>query len=373
MKIGFDGKRALFNHTGLGNYSRFVINALATTYPDSRFMVYSPRSGEADDLLSGENVEVRLPRRKPLGSAWWRSVSGMAADAQADGCQVLHGLSGELAGDVSKRAVAGVVTIHDLIFCRYPELYKPISRRIYKYKALKACQRADRVIAVSECTKRDVVQFLGIAPDKIEVVYQGCASLFAQPITDDARRSVAARYHLPQRYLLNVGTIEERKNILLAVKALAQLATQDLELVIVGRRTPYTDMVEDYAARNRLSGRVHVLTGIPINDLPALYAGACAFVYPSRFEGFGIPIIEAQSCGTPVIAATGSCLEEAAGIDGAVMVSADSVDEMVAAIDSVTTDNQLRAQLVAAGKENIKRFAPERIAADLMAIYQKLT
>ena len=374
MIIGFDGKRAVRNATGLGNYSRLIIDQLSKHYPEHQYRVYSPTPDNhhrMDEVLKRDNVSLHLPEGNKLEKKLWRSIRGLSAQAKRDGVDILHGLSAQLPLDVSKHRLKSVVTVHDLIFCHFPKLYGPFNTAIYKFKCRRACEMADRIVAVSECTKRDIIKFLNIPAEKIDVVYQGCNPIFSEPVSDDAMQRVQQRYDLPDRFLLNVGTIEERKNVMLIVKALEHVADKDIHLVVVGRKTKYTTLVEEFAQQHGLERRVHILTKVPTLDLPALYHSATAFIYPSRFEGFGIPIIEAQSCGAPVIAATGSCLEEAAGPD-ALFVNPDSTEQMTEAIDTIVSDESLRQKLIEKGYENVKRFAPETIARNMMNVYQEV-
>ena len=374
MVIGFDGKRAVCNTTGLGNYSRLIIDELSRHFPDHQFRVYSPkpdRNHLLDRLFGRGNVSLHLPERAVMGKSVWRSVCGMSAQAERDGVEIFHGLSGELPLDVSRHAFKSIVTVHDLIFCHFPEFYGLINTAIYKYKCRSACRNADRIVAVSECTKRDIVKFIGIDPDKIDVAYQGCNPIFSAPVSGDDVDRVRKSYSLPEKYLLNVGTIEERKNVLLIVKALEKLEDKTIPLIVIGRKTKYALMVEDYARQHGLENRIRYLSGVPTADLPALYHLASIFIYPSRYEGFGIPIIEAQSCGTPVIAATGSCLEEAAG-SGALMVHPDSVDGMIACINTILKDDTVQNELIEKGKENIKRFGPSVVAQGMMSVYNRV-
>jgi glycosyltransferase involved in cell wall biosynthesis len=168
-----------------------------------------------------------------------------------------------------------------------------------------------------------------------------------------------------------VGTIEERKNVLLIVKALEKLDDKDIPLIVIGRKMKYAMMVEDYARHHGLENRIRYLSDVPTADLPALYHMASIFIYPSRYEGFGIPIIEAQSCGAPVIAATGSCLEEAAG-SGALMVHPDSVDGMIESINNILKDDTVKNDLIEKGYENIKRFGPSVVAQSMMSVYNRV-
>ena len=221
-----------------------------------------------------------------------------------DGVQLYHGLSNELPVGIRRTGIRSVVTIHDLIFLRYPQYYHRLDRIIYNRKFNYACRKADRIVAVSECTKRDIVKFYGISPEKIDVVYQGCDPVFARPVSKKEKDRVRAAYGLPERFILSVGTIEERKNLLLAVKAVEKL--DDVHLVAIGKSTDYAKKVQDYVEAHGLENRVHIIHNLKFGDLPILYHLASLFVYPSRFEGFGIPIVEALSAGVPVIASTGS-------------------------------------------------------------------
>lgn len=172
-------------------------------------------------------------------------------------------------------------------------------------------------------------------------------------------------------YILYVGSIEERKNLLLLVKALKKLK-EDISVIAIGKHTPYTDTVETYIRENNLSGRVHILTHIPFNELAAFYQMATLFVYPSFFEGFGIPILEAQLAGIPVIAATGSCLEEAGG-PSALYTDPRNEQELRGLIESVLNEPKLAESMRSGGRENIRRFMPDVLAAHFMRVYENIS
>ena len=175
-------------------------------------------------------------------------------------------------------------------------------------------------------------------------------------------------YGLPDHFILSVGTIEERKNLLLAVKAIERLG--DVHLEAVGKCTPYAEKVKAYVEAHRLSDRVHIIHNLKFGDLPVLYHLATAFVYPSRFEGFGIPIVEALSAGVPVIAATGSCLEEAGG-PHSIYVGPDDVAGMADAMKRVMSDEKLRHEMIEQGKAYVVRFDPKRLADEMNVVYLK--
>lgn len=372
MRIGFDGKRAVQNFTGLGNYSRYIIDILYRFSPGNEYVLYAPRKRSSRNF---DKLLQHCPLLKtiyPEGSwkrfkSLWRTF-GLTSRLEDDGIDIFHGLSNELPLNIRKaKNVKSVVTIHDLIFLRYPAYYHWIDRKIYTYKFRKACENADVVIAISECTKRDIISYFHIPEEKIKVVYQGCDASFTQVVTSEKKQEVREKYDLPEHYILNVGSIEERKNVLLAVKALPHLP-QEMHLVIVGRRAPYTDEVETFIRIHHLEDRVKILSGVPFIDLPAIYQQAEIFVYPSRFEGFGIPIIEAIHSGLPVVAATGSCLEEAGGPDS-IYVHPDDVEAMVAALKRLLGNIDLRQKMIERGRTFVCSFAEEKQAQQLMEIY----
>lgn len=375
MKIGFDAKRAMRNFTGLGNYSRYVIGLLADNAPDNNYIAYSPKH-PAERAIGFFNDRSSVDRRYPRGivgklfPSLWRSLL-IVSDIRRDKVDVYHGLSGELPSFIGRiTGTKTVVTVHDLIFRHYPKLYKPFDRLVYDIKSRRACKMADVVIAISEFTKRDIICHYHIDPEKIQVIYQGCDSSFMQPQSPERLMEVKKKYSLPDRYILNVGTVEERKNVLLAVKALEN-TEENVSLVIVGKATPYTESVLQYARDKGLSDRLLHISGVDFRDLPCIYRMAQIFVYPSRIEGFGIPILEALWSGVPVIAATGSCLEEAGGPDS-IYIDPDDHSELAACFNRLLADDSIRKRMVEKGLEYAKTFSDTSFCVKTMALYRKL-
>lgn len=371
--IGFDAKRIVKNGTGLGSYGRTLVNDLAAA-GGFDLRLYAPDPG-IDSLrtqvATGSNVTFCYPpttghRPKPL----WRTF-GLVDDLKRDGVQLYHGLTGELPIGIGRSGIKSVVTIHDLIFLRHPEYYHWIDTKIYAWKFRQALKEADHIVAISECTRRDIVE-LGYLTDesRLSVVYQSFAPRFTAEVSQQQREATRLRYGLPRRFMLSVGTIEARKNILLAVKALEQLPA-DLAFVVVGRHTAYTNRVLDYVSQHDLGHRVFMLHGVPDADLPALYAQAETFVYPSRYEGFGIPIVEAISCGLPVVACTGSCLEEAGG-PASLYVHPDDAEAMAAAIRQTLRGADGRDERIRQSQQYIQRFANTDAAQQYAALYHTL-
>lgn len=373
MIIGYDAKRIVRNGTGLGSYGRTLVNDLSQL-GEFDLRLYAPDGGITQlrsQIVGRENVSFCYPHHAftSLGKALWRS-KGMVKQLMADGVQIYHGLSGELPRGISKRGIRTVVTIHDLIFLRHPEFYNRPDVKIYTKKFFRTLREADRIVAISECTKRDICELGEIDSSRVDVIYQSYASRFTEEPEPKKMWQVRDKYELPDRYVLNVGSIEERKNVLLVIKALHRLP-DDVSLVIVGRQTPYSDMVHQYVFEHRMHSRVQMLHNVPDDDLPALYRMADCFVYPSRYEGFGIPIIEAISQGLPVVACTGSCLEEAGGPDS-LYVNPDDEEALAHAISQVLYGAPGREQRVERSRQYIRRFENANVARRVADLYQQL-
>lgn len=374
MTIAFDAKRITHNATGLGNYGRTIVEMLAQFAPEGHYLLYTPDPGRKElrsRLPESDVIHYCYPRHPKRGllRAWWRSF-GVVRELPKD-LTLFHGLSGELPFGLQKQGVHSVVTVHDLIFLRFPSYYKWIDRKIYAFKCSKACQQADRVIAISEATKRDLISFLGVPEEKIDVVYQGCDASFKREIPQDRLLEIRRKYNLPSKYILYVGSIEWRKNLLLLIRAL-ELLPERIPVVAVGKRTPYATEVERYVTEHGLGPWFRLCDQVSFSDLPAFYRMADLFVYPSRFEGFGIPMIEAAVCGVPTIGATGSCLEEAGG-PAAIYVDPDSPEELAAQIAEVLSNDVLRRRMIEKGRDHVARFEPAPIMKSLLAVYRKVS
>ena len=368
--IGYDAKRIVRNGTGLGSYGRTLVNDLAPIMPDTTLRLYAPDAG-LDDLRCQvqprENVRFCYPRhlRFRLQRDWWR-MKGVVKDLRRDGVELYHGLSGELPEGLSAAGIPGVVTVHDLIFLRHPEFYPAIDAFFYKLKFRKMLREATRIIAISACTKRDILYYGDFPEDRIDLVYQSCSTRFSQPVSPSLLEEARRKYRLPQRYVLNVGTVELRKNILLGIRAMAKLPA-DLHLVIVGRQTKYQKQLDAEIRKLGLGNRIPFLQGVPNTLLPAVYRQAEIFIYPSRYEGFGVPVIEAIQSGLPVVAATGSCLEEAGGPDS-LYVDPDDADGAAAAVLSAMEN---RTGMVERSRHYVRRFENQDVASQVLEVYGK--
>lgn len=370
MKIGYDAKRAFRNNSGLGNYSRMVIGGVACG-ENVDCVLYTPsvKGRHTDYFNDMKGVSVSLPQGVwKLAKGMWRSVwTGVLA--KRDGVELFHGLSHELPLFFPKK-MKSVVTMHDLIVRRYPEFFKPADRLIHRLKQRHACRVADVVVAISEQTKRDLVEMMAVSEAKIRVVYQSCDPIFWSTEQHEID-PVKKKYGLPERYVICVGTVEERKNQTTAVRALAQLP-EDVALVIVGRpRGGYPQEVRRVAKDLGVAHRVVFLENASFADFPALYRGAVASVYMSVFEGFGIPVLESFCCDTPVVTSNVSSMPEAGG-DAALYASPTDVDSVASHLRRLLDDSSFREQQIEKGRTQRLKFAPEKVSQEMLALYRSL-
>lgn len=383
MRIGYDAKRIVRNGTGLGSYGRTLINSLSAIDDFDQFLLYAPDEGRDDlreQIKMRPNVSFHYPEhaRFRFQRDAWRT-KGIVNDLVKDNVTLYHGLSGELPVGIKSAGIPAVVTIHDLIFLRHPEYYKWMDVQIYKRKFYATLKEASHIIAISECTKRDILYYGDFPEDKITVIYQSASPKFKVEETESphTQQNPTTDDRLPANsYILQVGTIEERKNAMESVQAL-EFLPKDLHLVLVGRETSYAEQIRRYASMHRLTDRLHILSGVSNDDLAKIYRHALCFVYPSRYEGFGIPIIEAIQSGLPVVAATGSCLEEAGGPDS-LYVSPDAPKQLADAINELVKERTVAA-LQDKGKERIlkaqdyvRRFENNDVASQVLRLYQEL-
>ncbi len=370
MRIGFDAKRAFFNKSGLGSYSRNLIQGLTTYFPDNEYVLYTPAL--SDELFEPTDTSVKIVApekfRHRMFRSYWRTFN-LSEQLPKDKIQIYHGLSHEIPYNFPKKSVKAVVTIHDLIFLRLPHMYKFIDRMIYTRKFKYACQASHRIIAVSRQTAEDVVEFFHISPEKIDVVYQGCNPVFSAEVPLVEKEILRMKYLLPKSFILYVGTIEERKNLLTLIKAL-HYGKIDFPLVVIGKPTPYLNKIIEFIERHSLINIIFCDV-VHNQDLPGIYQLADLFVYPSIFEGFGIPVLEALYSGVPVITSRASSMTEVGG-EYTVYVDPTNVEEMAAAIKKVLYNKDLQQKMKAEGIRHARSFDPDKVTANVMQVYKKV-
>jgi glycosyltransferase involved in cell wall biosynthesis len=370
MRIGFDAKRAFMNASGLGNYSRTLIRSLVELYPENKYVAFTPgiNNDLGKDLAESGKVKMIFPPQimRSVFSSLWRS-SFVTEDIRAEQLDLFHGLSNEL----PKRVPAStkkVVTMHDLIFLHHPEWYSFIDRNTYYRKSRRACKEADAVVAVSDQTKKDIIYFFNTPAEKIHVIYQGVDNRFTIKPDRSAIESFRKKNNLPEKYILYVGTIEERKDLLTLVKAAMNL---DVKVVAIGKRKAYAEKVDAFIRSNNLQSQIIFPANVSSEELNFYFIGATLFVYPSLYEGFGIPVIEALSCGLPVITSNNTALPEAGGPSSIYFNPGDDSD-LAGKINLVMNDENLRTKMISEGHEYVKRFSAAATATKMMDLYTKL-
>jgi glycosyltransferase involved in cell wall biosynthesis len=382
MNIGFDAKRAYHNTTGLGHYSRTIINLLLDYYPEHQYYLFNPKKSPKYNLDRANLLEV-LPSAFPdtLLTAAWRS-SWVKKDLQRLNIDIYHGLSHEIPIGIKKTGIKSVVTIHDLIPEHFPEQYNPIDVKIYRKKFRYACEQADKIIAISDQTRRDIIDFYKIPGEKIEICWQSCSPIFSIRANEEEKKRISQKYELPSEFFLSVGSIVERKNLLTVCKAFFLLRNDlDIPLVVIGNGGKYKQKVKDFILQHNLEKKIIFLSEkkeaktdqefLSTPDLAVIYQLAIAMLYPSFFEGFGLPVVESLWSRLPVITSNVSCLPEVGG-PGALCVDPNSAEDMAEAIQKVYTDKELVADMITKGIRHTEKFTPEKYAASVMNVYKSL-
>ncbi len=377
MRLGFDGKRATQNFRGLGNYSRGLIEGLLQ-YSSEDIFLYSPivKDQRAKDWLK-ENQNPHLHLRVPTGSieqkipSLWRSFS-IVKDLKKDNLDLYHGLSHEIPVGIGALPFKSVVTIHDLIFLRYPQFFPFIDRVTYKQKFSYSSKNADMVLTICEQTKKDLIEFLGIDERKILVHYQSCDPLFYEEHSFEKKREFMSKHHFDRPFILCVGAFEERKNQLNLIEAFAKTChLYEQDLVLIGNGKKYLEACKKRVSDLKISNRVRFLSNVSFSELPFFYQCADLFCFPSHFEGFGLPIVEALFSKTPVITSYGSCFPESAGPDS-VYIDPLSVTDLADKMTLVLGDVALQERMISRGHEFVQKFHRKKVNENLLECYARL-
>ena len=377
MHLAYDAKRLFNNLTGLGNYSRTLINALVSAFPDNEYFLYTPKITDNEvshPYRHKAHCHTRMPKGLIRGSLW-RSFA-LAGEMKRDDIDLFHGLSHEIPQGLHRAGIPAVVTMHDVAWRTFPAMYHRWDRAIYDHKAQYACQEADRIVAISEATKRDVCRFYKVPEEKVRVIYQPVQDLYyAEPDVTTARQKLKRLLpQLPSDYLLYVGSVNRRKNLMGIVRALEMIsAAERLPLVVVGNGREYLEEVRSFVRHHHLSPWFFLFTDIRDNHiLRMLYDCATVFVYPSFYEGFGLPLTEAQLCGVPVVTSNVSCLPEAGG-PNALLTDPRNPETIAVAIRQLLSDDDARLQRGRNGRQwALRTFAPTTLARQMMNLYREL-
>ncbi len=367
MHIGIDASRAaIAARTGTEHYTYELIGALARRDRMNRYTLYANQPPAALPPI-GPNVALR---RIPFSRLW--THARLSAELLRHPPDVLFVPAHVVPlGAPFARNLATVVTIHDMGYLYFPEAHTRAQRLYLRLSTVWSARVASRVIAISSATRDDLILHAGIPPEQIRVILHGVAPRFTP---QDAAQvaAVRQRYDVPERYFLYVGTVQPRKNLVRLIEAFAQSSEAMPDpptLVIAGKRGWLTEAIEQQA-RQQAPGRVRFVGYVPDADMPALYSGALAFVFPSLYEGFGMPVLEAMACGTPVLTSNTSSLPEVAG-SAALLVDPHSTTSMRDAFTRLATSDALRADLARLGSLHAAQFTWDACAANTLDVLQE--
>ncbi len=357
MKIAFDAKRLFFNHTGLGNYSRSLVRSYRGNFPDNDVMLFTPKIKRSQYLeFTSDDYELV----SPMSPVLWRYYF-MNRQIKHHRPDIYHGLSNEVPrGIANNKHTKFLVTIHDLIFLRYPKLYNAIDRAIYYEKFKRSSLTADHVVAVSESTKADLVSFFHVRPEKVSVIYQSCAEEFYQPFQQEQR----------QDYALIVSSVSERKNLKLVVDAWKLMQQEDrIQVKVVGGGGRHKIAMQRYVQDAGLEKYFSFLGHVANNELLLLYRKALFTIYPSLYEGYGIPVLESLLQSTPVITSNLSSMPEA-GSGFAILVDPHSPSELKEAVANVKKGS---GAISANDLEKLRDLhSSQKRAYEVQSLYKKL-
>jgi glycosyltransferase involved in cell wall biosynthesis len=364
VRVAIDARK--IHDFGIGTYIRNIVRQLARLDRENEYVLICRAQDRELASTLGPNFRVAVDDSKPYSVREQISVPWTALRTRA---QLLHEPHYVLPPLVRGRSV---VTIHDCIHLRFPE-YLPTRGALAYARAQmgSAARRSDRILTVSEASKRDILEFFDVAPEKIAVIPNAIDERFLTPPTDEALRMVAERYQLQGDFVLYVGNIKPHKNVERLVDAfqrVRQSGHDALRLVVIGDEISTNAALRRLVHRYNLHKHVRFLGFLPDETLSAVYRLAAVFVFPSLYEGFGLPPLEAMACGTPVIASNVSSLPEVTG-DAALLVDPRSADEIAAAIERVLADSSLRADLEARGLARARQFSWERSVRQIRDIY----
>jgi len=382
MHIGYDGKRAYQNKTGLGNYIRSLIAILTAHYPGNEYTLFAPKKTDLFNVDNFHKVNAIFPSGsfyKQFPALWRRS--GMVKEIANAKLDIFHGVSNELPKGIQRTGAKSVVTVHDLIYERFPETYGFDERYVHRWKIKHACKVADAVIAISQQTKNDLMEFYKVPEEKIFISYQTCNPIFQRAVSEEEKKAIKKRYNLPDEFYLFVSSIAPRKNLITICKAMVLLKDiNKTPLVVIGNGKKQKEEAKQFMVANGISDRLILLNDLPQSkessfttaaDFPAIYQQALALIYPSIFEGFGAPLAEALWSNIPLISSNASCLPEVGG-DAALYFSPYDAAALAAHMQSVATNKNLVNTLKEKGYHQARKFTTDSYAESIMHVYKTI-
>ncbi|MGN6393597.1 MAG: glycosyltransferase family 4 protein [Gemmatimonadales bacterium] len=370
MRIGIDATALPPQRTGVANYLYGLLRGLARVDDETRYVVFAQPSHITQFGIDRPNFQfeaVDLSRRG-LRLAW--EQAGLPRRIRAHGLDVLHSPHYTMP---FRHPAGSVVTFCDMTFILHPELHEAVKRVFFPAMMRWSARHADHLITISESTRDDLVRLWRVAPERVTAVPLAAGSEY-EPASPAAIAAACAQYGLrADAYALYVGVLEPRKNVDGLITAFGRVAPRvpGLDLVIAGKRGWMYDRIFAQVKALGLTDRVRFIGYVTQEHLPGLYGGARLFVYPSRYEGFGLPVLEAMHCGVPVITTNVSAMPEVAG-DGALLVGPDDIPGLADAMLRVLGDTSFAHGLARRGRERAAGFSWERCALDTRRVYEQV-
>ena len=364
-RIGFDAGPAHATYSGIGQYVRQLFPAMYQLNSSIEWVGFSPtkQMAQSNGLESLASLTI-----KPSESGWLPHWMGHSLES----LDLFHGTNFKAPNYGQKKTI---VTIHDLWLDRFPVYSKKLfGQRLSSWKTLRGATRAEKIIAVSEFSKQELHEVFGISLDKIAVIYHGCSSDMYPDGHENSWLEVRTRLGLPERpFVVFVGGAEPRKNHRVLFEAFAQSPRlrKDYSLVAIGEKSVRGESLHRTAEEMGLSEVVICPGFLAIADLRMIYSQAEVFVFPSLYEGFGFPLLEAMACGTPIITGQETALPEVAG-DAALYVNGRDSEQLRTQLEQLLNDSILQTQMRKKGFERVKRFTWERAARETLAVYQEV-
>jgi glycosyltransferase involved in cell wall biosynthesis len=376
-QIGIDVTSALTQGGGIGRYTRELVRALVTLESDNRYTLFSARPPDRcpvpDPLPGGAAIEHRpaFLSERWLYRIWYRLRLPLPVQLFSGQLNLFHSPDFVLPpvhGDIPT-----LLTVHDLSFIHFPDTFPSTLVNYLNQVVPWSIARAWHVLADSVSTKNDLREYYAVPDEKITVLYSGVSSAYRPVESPTVLKSTQQGYGLDDDpYVLSVGTIQPRKNYQMLIRAFALIAREHPHnLAIAGGKGWLEDEMMAEAARQGIADRVRFLGFVADEHLPALYSGASLFVFPSLYEGFGLPVLEAMACGVPAIISNSSSLPEVGG-DAALQLPPDSPEAWADGMNMVLNDRKLAADMIAAGFAQAHRFNWEQAAQELLDIYGTL-
>ncbi len=370
MRIGLDIRNLVFSRAGISKYTKNLIESLAEVDRQNEYTLFCNTKSRCDWSKYGNIQEkvIRLPNLGRFTEKFWEEI---LLPRELKNIDIFHSPRFMLP---RRKPCKFIDTIHDLTFKKFPRLFTKDTFTYVNNWVELAVKSADKIIAVSDNTKKDLIDLFNAPEEKIEVIYEGVEEIYRPLKLESSLRGIKDKYNLPEKFILFVGTIEPRKNLKKLIEAFGEFKKSgpaEHKLVIAGGRGWQYEDIFKAVGKLGLSKEIIFPDYIPERDLPLIYNAADLFVYPSLYEGFGLPVLEAMACGVAVITSNVSSLPEVAG-DAAVLVDPDDTRAIAEAMENVLQDNDLKRKMIENGLKRAAMFSWQEMAKKTLEVYSQV-